>query len=162
VSRAFTKEDDAGEDLPERPVPGGPNYVTPRGLRLLKAAAEELIARRKEAAAMGKDLRPIDRDLRYLEARIHGAIVVPPGKGPEARFGARVTLADAAGQRQTFQIVGEDEARTGSEFLAWSAPLAEALLGAKAGDNVAWKGAAGERFAVIAVEYPAEGGPPKD
>ena len=88
MSRAFTKETDAGDDLPERPVPAGPNYVTPRGLELLKEAARKLAERRKEAQADGGDLAPIDRDLRYLEARINGATLVPRGKGPEARFGA--------------------------------------------------------------------------
>ncbi len=157
MSRAFTKEDDAGEELPERPVPQGPNYVTPRGLALLKAAAEELISRRKKTAAAGGDLKPIDRDLRYLEARIHGAIVVPPGSGPEIRFGARVTLADESGARKTFRIVGEDEARAAPDFLPWSAPLAHAMLGAKAGEQFSWAGPdGGARYAVIAVEYPKD------
>ena len=157
MSRAFTKEDDAGEELPERPVSAGPNYVTPRGLDQLKAAAGELVARRKETAAAGGDLGPIDRDLRYLEARINGAVVVPPGSGPEARFGARVTLQDESGNRTTFRIVGEDEARTDPSLLAWSAPLAQAIFGAKAGATVSWKGPEGLiRYAVVAVEYPKE------
>jgi hypothetical protein len=41
MSRAFTKEGDAGDDLPERPVSQGPNYVTPHGLELLRAAVLE-------------------------------------------------------------------------------------------------------------------------
>jgi transcription elongation factor GreB len=84
VSRAFTKEDDAGDNLPERPVPPGPNYVTARGLALLNVAARDLAARRDQALTSGGDLKPIDRDLRYLEARISSAIVVPRGAGPEA------------------------------------------------------------------------------
>jgi transcription elongation GreA/GreB family factor len=155
MSRAFTKEDDAGEDLPERPVPAGPNYVTPRGLELLKRAATELVERRRNASAAGGDLKPIDRDLRYLEARIGGAIVVPPGSGSEVRFGARVTLEDESGLSRTFRIVGEDEARTDPSFLPWSAPLAGALLGAKAGETVRWKGPEGAvAHKVVAVEYP--------
>ena len=155
MSRAFTKEDDAGDDLPERPVPKGPNYVTPRGLEQLRDAAGKLVARRKQTAAAGGDLAPIDRDLRYLEARITGATLVPPGRGPEARFGARVTLEDESGRRTVFRIVGEDEARTGPELLPWSAPLAQALFGAKAGETVSWKGPEGPvRYSVITVEYP--------
>jgi transcription elongation GreA/GreB family factor len=157
VSRAFTKEDDAGEDLPELPIPEGPNYVTPRGLELLKNAGLELVARKKHAAA-GEDLRPIHRDLRYLEARIGQAIVVPPGAGPEIRFGAIVTIEDAAGRRQTFQIVGDDEARTGPGLISWSAPLAFAMLGAKAGDTVTWDGPDGAaRLRIVSVEYPPQG-----
>lgn len=154
MSRAFTKEDDAGEELPERPVPRGPNYVTPKGLSLLKTAAAELIARRKQAVAAGGDLKPIDRDLRYLEARINSAIVVPPGAGPEIRFGARVTLEDEDGGRKTFQIVGEDEARAGSDLLSWSAPLVHAMLGLKTGDAFSWEGPDGAvRYKVVALEY---------
>ncbi len=99
-------------------------------------------------------MKIIDRDLRYLEARISGATVVPPGKGPEARFGARVTLEDESGKRRTFQIVGEDEARTGSDFLPWSAPLTQSLLGAKPGDKIAWQSPDGPiRYSVLTIEY---------
>lgn len=154
MSRAFTKEDDAGDDIPERPVPAGPNYVTPRGLELLKAAARELAERRRTAVAAGGDLKPIDRDLRYLEARIGGAIVVPPGSGAEIRFGARVTL-EANGVKRMFQIVGEDEARTDAAFMPWSAPLVNELLGRKAGESVDWTGGDGAvRYTIVAVDYP--------
>ncbi len=154
MSRAFTKEDDAGEDLPELPVPEGPNYVTPRGLELLKSAGRDLVARKKLATP--DTIKPIDRDLRYLESRITAAIVVPPGSGPEIRFGARVELEDEADQRTTFQIVGDDEARTSPAFLSWSAPLALAMLGAKAGDTVTWEGGdAVTRHRILSVDYPA-------
>lgn len=152
MSRAFTKEDDAGDELPERPVPDGPNYVTPRGLELLRAAVRDLVAAR---AKPGADIKRIDRDLRYLEARIDSAVVVPRGSGAEARFGARVTLRDAAGRLQTFQIVGEDEARESPQLLPWSAPLAHAVLGRKAGDEVSWEGAEGAAtLTLVCVEYP--------
>lgn len=152
MSRAFTKEDDAGDELPERPVPEGPNYVTPRGLELLRSAVLELVA---ERGRPGADLKRVDRDLRYIEARIDSAIVVPRGGGAEARFGARVALRDGAGKVQTFQIVGEDEAREGTQFLPWSAPLANAVLGRKAGDEVSWEGPEGTaRLTLVSVEYP--------
>ncbi len=155
MSRAFTKEDDAGEDLPERPIPDGPNYVTPRGLELLREAGCDIVERRKKAAAENGDLRPFDRDLRYLEARIKSAVVVPPGSGSEARFGARVTIEDDSGRQQTFQIVGDDEARTNAALLSWSAPLASALFGVQAGDRVLWEG--GETpvtYRIVSVDYP--------
>lgn len=151
MSRAFTKEDDAGDDMHERPVPQGPNYVTPRGLDLLRQAVRELVAKREKAA----DKKAVDRDLRYLEARIDSAIVVPSGSGTEARFGAKVTLEDARGARRTFHIVGEDEAREDPDaLLPWSAPLAQALLGAKAGDAVSWEGPeTAQTYKVLAVEF---------
>src|SRR5581483_10164833 len=101
------------------------------------------LTRRKRNAAAGADLRPIQRDLRYFEARLGGAIVVPPGSGPEIRFGARVEIEDETGRRQIFQIVGDDEARRGPGLLSWSSPLAFSMLGAKAGDTIAWDSPAG-------------------
>lgn len=155
MSRAFTKEDDAGEDLPERPIPAGPNYVTPRGLRLLKEAGQRLVDRKKKAAD-GEDLRPIDRDLRYLEARINSALLVPPGSGSEIRFGARVEIEEPSGQRKVFQIVGEDEARTEPDTLSWSSPLVSALFGAKTGETVMWESPDGNvPLKVISVIYPS-------
>jgi transcription elongation factor GreB len=154
MSRAFTKEDDAGDDIPERPVPAGPNYVTPRGLEMLKAEAEGLVERRKRALAAGDEVGRIDRDLRYLEARIGRAVVVPRGSGAEIRFGARVTVEGETGEKKTFRIVGEDEARTAADLVPWSGPLAGALLGAKAGEIVTWEGAEGVlRYKVAAVEW---------
>jgi transcription elongation GreA/GreB family factor len=156
MSRAFTKEDDAGDDLPERPVPAGPNYVTPRGLSLLEDAARELVEKRRAAVASGGDVKTIDRDLRYLEARMNSARVIPAGNGPEIRFGARVRVVDETGTESAFQIVGEDEARTDPALLSWTAPLANALFGAKEGDRVRWDG--GETpttFRVIEVRYGA-------
>jgi transcription elongation GreA/GreB family factor len=153
MSRAFTKEDDAGDDSPERPVPPGPNYVTPRGLELLHAEGRELLARKKSATP--DQMKPIDRDLRYIEARIIGAIVVPRGSGPEIRFGARVTYQDDFGHEKKFQIVGEDEARNDSTKLAWSAPLVQVMLGAKAGDGISWPGPHGStQLMIVSVEYP--------
>ena len=160
MSRAFTKEDDVGEDLPERPVPAGPNYLTPRGLALLKQAGKELVARKKKAVE-GEDLRPIDRDLRYLEARINSAIVVPPGSGNEVRFGAHVTIEDETGSQKSFQIVGEDEARSTPDTVPWSAPLAYEMFGAKSGDKISWQGPEGVvRYKIVGVSYRAPSQPP--
>lgn len=154
MSRAFTKEDDAGEDLPELPVPVGPNYVTPRGLSLLKKSGKELVARREKEKAAGEDIKALDRDLRYLEARINSAILVPPGSGVEARFGAKVTVEDEAGAIKAWRIVGADEARMSPEFLDWSSPLALSLMGSKAGDTVSWEGPeATVRYKVLSVEW---------
>jgi len=154
MSRAFTKEDDASEDLPELPIPLGPNYMTPRGLAMMQAAGCELVARKAAEAAKGGDLRPIDRDLRYLEARMNSAILVPTGAGPEARFGAMVTIETADDSRQSFQIVGEDEARSDSSCLSWSSPLASAMFGAKAGDTISWERPdTVVRAKIIGVEY---------
>ena len=145
MAQAFRKEGDAPEELPERPVPEGPNYVTPGGLRALEAAAAAL-ARRRETS--GEDERKaLDRDLRYYAARVESAIVVDNSQSPPpvVRFGA--TVETDAG---TFSIVGQDEADPAIGKLSWSAPLAMALMGAKPGDVIDWDGGA---LTVLSLRY---------
>lgn len=166
MSRAFTKED--GPELPddpsERPLSPHPNYVTPRGARLLEAEEERLI--RELAAFEGvqadparrKKKRLLERDLRYVRARRESAIPVDPTKQPkdEVRFGARVVLKSDAGTERVVRIVGEDEAEQGGELLPWPAPFAQALFGLKPGQAVDWEGEAdSERWIIGAVDYTA-------
>jgi transcription elongation factor GreB len=144
VSKAFTKEDDAEQPVVIRHRPalpaGTPNYITPRGLKALRAelAAAEPGARRQE-----------------LEGRIGSAVVtVPPADRDEIRFGARVTLRDEAGEIRQVQIVGVDEAEPSAGRIAFVAPLARALLGRRAGDSVTFRAPGNaEELEVVAVEY---------
>lgn len=144
MSQAFRKEGDAPEELNERPVPEGPNYVTPSGLKALEDAAAALVKRR--AAAGADEKKAIDRDLRYLEARLSSAIVVDNSKNPpkDVRFGAIVET-----DRGTFRIVGQDEADPTKGKVSWTSPLAMALLGAKSGDAVDWN----EGLKVLSLSY---------
>jgi transcription elongation GreA/GreB family factor len=107
MSRAFVKDADYLEELPERPVSEHPNDVTEAGLAQIEhalAAASEAYADRAALAAAG-------RDLRYWSARRATARVVPaPTDHSEARFGTSVTIVRDDGREQTFRAVGEDEA----------------------------------------------------
>ena len=51
-------------------------------------------------------------------------------------FGSTVTIEREDGGRQTFRIVGEDEADPAKGSIAYVAPLAQALTGKRAGDVV--------------------------
>jgi transcription elongation GreA/GreB family factor len=154
MSRAFVKEDAAqpDEDPPERPVSDLPNYVTRRGLKQLEDWEARLIA--EHAAAKSdpdgkKRKKIVERDLRYVRARLQTAIpveVAPPG---EVRFGARVTLRATSGTDRVLRIVGEDEAEAGGN-ISWASPFAQALLGAKSGQLLDWQG---EHLTVLTVEY---------
>ena len=148
MSRAFVNEDAGADrpDLPELPVPPGPNIVTPRGL----AALQERIAQRQADLAALKarpdrlDKLPeaaAERDLRWLEARRKAAVVIDPAAHAlsEVAFGLAVTVADEDGQETTYEIVGEDEADATRQRIAPNSPLARALLGAQVGDVVTWK-----------------------
>lgn len=164
MSRAFVKEDgpEPDENPPEKPLSPQPNYVTPRGARLLQE--EEARISSELAALTGaqadavrrKRKRELERDLRYVRARLETAIPVDPANLPkdEIRFGARATLARADGEIRTLRIVGEDEAEQGGELVPWSGPFVQALFGLKAGQSLEWDGGTGgERWTVVSVEY---------
>lgn len=138
MSRAFVKEtDDAIEDLPERPVSTAPNFVTPEGL----AAIEAEIARLNDALALAGNDRAarasIGRDLRYWTARRGSAQLIPPPSDCDVvRFGCTISIARDDGRRQSFRIVGEDEADPERGTLSHTSPLARAVLGKEVGDEV--------------------------
>ena len=51
-------------------------------------------------------------------------------------FGSTVSIVRDDGRRQTFRIVGEDEADPAQGTLSHASPLARALFGKKIGDAV--------------------------
>jgi len=166
MSRAFVKEsdDDLGDALPQRPVPDHANYVTPRGLEQLRARVRELAESHERLKAESADdseakrkLREVERDQRYVLAQLERAELVDPAQHPvdEVRFGATVTVEDEQGHRETYSIVGDDEAEVSAGRISWATPLARSLLGAKVGDSVRCRRPAGERVVeIIAVNYP--------
>lgn len=156
MSRAFVKENDlehAGIDVPERPVSAHPNYVTPNGLKQLEAEADRLEQARLALKSEQKDsaeqdpmarqkIAMIDRDLRYIGARLSSAILVDNTQNPDANtvlFGATVTVEDEDGELHVFTIVGEDEADMACNKVSYLSPIAKALIGRKVGDNVEWQ-----------------------
>lgn len=148
MSRAFVNEDAGNDrpDLPERPVPPGPNIVTPRGLSDLQT---RIAQRQSDLAALKTRADRLDklpeaaaeRDLRWLEARLKAAVVIDPAqhKLTEVAFGLAVTVADTDGRETTCEIVGEDEADAPRHRIAPNSPLARCLLAAQVGDVVTWK-----------------------
>ncbi len=76
------------------------------------------------------------RDLRYYAARRASAHLVETDRAdPAVQFGARVTFDRADGRRQSFRIVGEDEADPTQGAVSYASPLARALLGKAVGDT---------------------------
>jgi transcription elongation GreA/GreB family factor len=138
MSRAFVKDqDDAVEDLPERPVSTAPNLVTAEGL----AAIDAEIAALNEAMAQAGDDRAkrahIGRDLRYWSARRGSAqLMAAPADSDTVHFGSTVTLDRDDGRHQVFRIVGEDQADPETGTLSHVSPLARVLLGKSEGDSV--------------------------
>ena len=64
-------------------------------------------------------------------------MVPAPDRPQTVTFGVTVTLARGDGRRQTFRIVGEDEADPAQGTLSHVSPLARALYGKTAGDTAA-------------------------
>jgi transcription elongation GreA/GreB family factor len=140
MNKAFTKEPEVEvyDDLPDRPI-SPHNVVTPKGLELIEA---ELARLHKEhvAAAEADDrawLAKINRDLRYWTSRRATAQVMePPSDAAEVHFGSTVTILRNDGRRQTYRIVGEDEADPSLGTLSYVSPVAQALLGKPIGEVV--------------------------
>jgi transcription elongation GreA/GreB family factor len=164
MSRAFVKEPDGDQvihELPDRVQSPHVNYVTPVGLQQLQERFADLLSRRKSligdlSAGDNRQLKLIDRDLRYYEERIRGAVLIDPVGQPtdEVHFGAVVEVEDPAGRRRTFAVVGEDEADAAKGKISWFSPLARALAGAMLGDTVVWKRPAGEvELTIVGIRY---------
>jgi transcription elongation factor GreB len=168
VSKAFTKDDDpaAPQFVRSRlPLPRGvPNYVTARGLAALRDERARLEAERARCEAAGDAAAAAALGVRMVEldARIGSALVVAPpvGEGRDTiRFGASVVVRGDGGRgdrergdrviERCYQIVGVDEADAASGRIAFTAPLARALLGRRVGDVAQVETAHGEESWLI-------------
>jgi transcription elongation factor GreB len=187
LNKAFVKEPsgDDGDDeepagLPPLP-PGARNYITPAGYQRLRAELMSLLdverpkmvevvswaAKNGDRSENGdylygkKRLREIDRRIRFLTKRLDIAEVADPSvhHGHEqVFFGATVSFVNAAGVERTVTIKGIDEADSLQGEVSWVAPIARALLKARAGDEVSLVTPLGvERIEVLDVRYPAPG-----
>lgn len=140
------------------PRPKSSAYITPDGARRLRAELDQLWRVKRpqvtqavsEAAALGdrsenaeyiygkKQLREIDRRVRYLKKRLEELVVVdrPPTDPQRIYFGARVRLETEAGEEVEYRIVGPDELDTAKGCISIDAPLARALLKKTIDDDV--------------------------
>jgi transcription elongation factor GreB len=157
MSRAFVKEGahtEAELVPPRAPLPeGAPNWVTPRGWRLLLEERTELAAERERRQAEGANHDAIIERLEDLQARIATAHVITAGRcDGVVRFGATVEVArvgrDAGTAPQRLTIVGVDEADPATGRVAFVSPIARALLGVAVGTEVSL---AGRRLRVVSI-----------
>jgi len=139
------------------PIPPSSPYVTSAGFNALQAEQDALWKRRASvtralsaAAAEGdrsenaeyiyrkKELREIDRRIRYLQKRLPLLKIVTstPSNPEQVFFGAWVTLEDAQGKEVRYRIVGPDELDTQKGWISMDAPLARALMKKRIDDAV--------------------------
>ncbi len=143
MSVAFTREEDyeaTAADLPDRPISPHANLVTPEGLAAIEAELAD--ARAAYNAAQGGDVKDdrtamarATRDLRYWSSRRASAQLVELTEADGVvRFGGGVTIEREDGRRQTWRIVGEDEAEPSKGSVSYVSPLAQAVLGKGVGE----------------------------
>ena len=141
MSRAFVKEDtDVPETVIERPVSAAPNRVTVRGLKAIEDELSWIEAQLPPPPEDGlpepPEIQALRRDARYWSQRRASAQVEEAPTDPQAAgFATRVTIRRDADE-QVLDIVGEDEADPAHGRIAWTSPLARAIDGAEAGDEV--------------------------
>ncbi len=162
---------------PGSPPAKRPAYITPEGAKRLRAELDQLWTRERprvtqevaDAAAQGdrsenaeyiygkKRLREIDRRVRFLSKRLDVVTVVsePPSDPGRAFFGAWVTIEDdASGEARTWRIVGADESDLDQGYISMDSPVARALFGKRAGDEIIVRVPRGDvGYTVTAIVY---------
>ena len=140
MSVAFRREGDDEHMEPkfELPIPPGPNRVTAAGMAQIEAkivALEALVAGLEDE----ERLKVAKRELRYWLTRHATAEPMPAPGGEVVEFGCTVTYA-LNGKVRSLTLVGDDEADPAQGRIAFSAPLARAMMGAGVGERVDFGG----------------------
>jgi len=166
MSRGFVKEEDQEEPVlvpPRAAIPDGvTNYVTPNGLAQLKQELKDLEYARAHVAADSENEKRrsqslIDGKINLLAERIQTARLLDPKDQPqdEVRFGAMIEFENlTTNLKQKLQIVGVDEADIKKNKIAFVAPIAKAITGKKAGNEVDFKlGNEVRKLKVLKISY---------
>lgn len=154
MSVAFRRESDEEHLEPkfEIPIAPGPNLVTPNGRALIVERVAALDKAVAECADGPEAVLRLKRDLRYWGTRLATAQMVPPPADGQVGFGSRVRFS-LNGAERTIDIVGGDEADPTAGRLAFTAPLARALMGLFEGDLADFAGTP-DAIEILAVEFP--------
>lgn len=140
MSVAFRRESDEAHIEPrfELPIPPGPNLVTARGERMI--AARIATIEKDIATAPREDAQQaLRRELRYWHTRRATAVRAPMPGTDTVAIGSRVHFR-LNGRERTIDIVGHDEAEPSADRIAFTAPLAAAMLGAEPDERVDFNG----------------------
>jgi len=118
---------------------------------LSAAAAEGDRSENAEYIYRKKELRELDRRIRYLQKRLPDLKVVDkkPANNERVFFGATVHLQDENDEEKIYRIVGPDEFDREEHFISMDSPLALALLKRELGDEVEVRVPSGRRVYLI-------------
>ena len=159
--------------------PPGSKFVTAEGARRLRQELDYLWRVQRpqvtravsEAAAQGdrsenaeylygkKQLREIDRRVRFLRKRLEGMVVVsrPPDDRSRVFFGAWVRIEDEEGHEIEIRIVGPDEIEPARRYVCLDSPLARALMRKRTDEAVTVEVPGGRKtYVVTEVRYEEE------
>jgi transcription elongation factor GreA len=99
----------------------------------------------------------VEAQIKDLEDKLARSEIIDPARlsGTRVQFGATVSLSNVDTEEEvTYQIVGADEANIEEGTISVSAPLARALIGKEAGDEVTVTLPGGRRtYEVLTVTY---------
>jgi len=157
------------------PAPPSSLYITQPGYLVLKEEEKAIWKRRAEttkalsaAAAEGdrsenaeyiyrkKELRELDRRIRYLQKRLPALKIISelPSSTGQVFFGAWVTLEDALGESVSYRIVGPDEIDPGKGWISMDSPMAKALMSKFVDDEVSVQTPSGPAaYQLINIKY---------
>ena len=170
MSKAFTREETDGPDIPDLPplisplVPGAPNYITTAGaLKLrdeLQRSVEVAASRRSSFLPTifdaTRQLAKLDHRIAELEESLQSSEIIVPSDGPAdvVRFGATVTVRESDGNEASYRIVGVDETDIDRGWVSWVSPIAKALLNRKRGQQIRFKFPSGEEtLEILEIRY---------
>lgn len=169
MSKAFTREENDGPDIPDLPplsstlAPGARNYMTPAGAQKLRDELQRSLEITRPSLASSSDdpdskrqLAKLDQRIMRLEESLQSAEIIAPPDGPAeiVRFGTTVTVRESDGSEATYRIVGVDEIDIDRGWVSWLSPIAKALLNSKRGQRVRFKFPSGEvKLKVVDIKY---------
>lgn len=124
---------------------------------IAEARAHGDLSENAEYAAAREQQGFIEGRIKEIEWRLsHSHVIDPKALPPSGKvvFGATVDIEDATGARSTYQIVGDDEADIRQGFISINSPIARALVGKAAGDEVDVAAPGGTKtYEIIDVRY---------
>ena len=155
MSVAFRRDSDEEHLEPrfELPVPPGPNLVTDRGLKQIQERHDNVEA--SLVHELSEDERKaLLREARYWRQRLASAQLAPHPDGERVAIGTRVSFLQD-GRARAIDVVGHDESEPAAGRIAFTAPLARALLNAEVGDEVEFAGSS-EPLRITSIQISAE------